>query len=730
MAQVPTLESATVTPQGVPTGFENIQAPAGAFGAGIAAAGSNLGRDISQFGESMNKIALENQQLKNQADANTQFLDVDGKMSQVMADYKSLRGQAAVDAMPGTIQKLQDLRKQALSSAGNPTVANMMDQSLTRRLGYSIMDVSSHGATELRTYNTQANVSRIANSVNDVALDPSEKNFQIQRQTAIDHLNDELGKEVDPATLKAKTNAVVGDLWTKRIESVAMHDPQQAQLLLGRAQASGEIDAAHLEQIQRLVKQSIDTVAPKQISDNVKNGIGGFDINAARTAITANESGQRGYDFVGPKTVRKSGVVDYPIGRYQIMASNVPQWSQQYLGYAMTPEELQKNPKAQDLIFEKKFTADAQKYGPAGAAAVWFSGSPTIDSKQTDVLGTSVSRYVANFMAGYKKAGGGTGTTSSGPLTATTDEGTLGKMISEGRSIAKQQYPGNPEVADAVDRNLRSEFTLIQAQKRDVNQQNETAIYSAVLGDETHKPITDVNDLIGPGADPNMRQAWWNLPPEKRATIQDRILKQAKGIDVPMTPERQNRVNELMGLSQNDPQKFIATNMLAEDLPHDQIKSLMTAQHNIYKDAGKPVTNAKAMSIANPILEAAGMGKPTKDDTAGWARYNQFTGALSEEIQNWQAAHKGQIIQEKDIQSLTSQLIRQQAATGLSRINPFSSSSYEFEKPTGERRVIPPADLGQINAAYKKLKGRAPTDQEAWDLYQQGQAVLAKQAKR
>jgi hypothetical protein len=52
------------------------------------------------------------------------------------------------------------------------------------------------------------------------------------------------------------------------------------------------------------------------------------------------------------------------------------------------------------------FGGYADKYGPEGAASMWFSGDPTPDG-DSDQLGTSDTDYVQKFMAGLGGVGGG-----------------------------------------------------------------------------------------------------------------------------------------------------------------------------------------------------------------------------------------------------------------------------------------------------------------------------------
>jgi hypothetical protein len=120
-------------------------------------------------------------------------------------------------------------------------------------------------------------------------------------------------------------------------------------------------------------------------------------MDAYGSAISRIESGGK-YDILGP-VIPKSG--DRAYGKYQVMGANVPQWTEQYLGRRMTPQEFLADPQAQDAVFKGRFGEYVQKYGPEGAAKAWFAGEKGMNNPNAkDVLGTTVQGYGQKFMAG------------------------------------------------------------------------------------------------------------------------------------------------------------------------------------------------------------------------------------------------------------------------------------------------------------------------------------------
>ncbi len=116
-------------------------------------------------------------------------------------------------------------------------------------------------------------------------------------------------------------------------------------------------------------------------------------LDRAPDAISSIESGGN-YGAIGPAT--KDG--DRAFGRYQVMGKNIPQWTQEATGTAMTPRQFLADPRAQDAVFRHQFGKYADKYGPEGAAKAWFAGERGMNNPDAaDVNGMTVQRYGEKF---------------------------------------------------------------------------------------------------------------------------------------------------------------------------------------------------------------------------------------------------------------------------------------------------------------------------------------------
>lgn len=127
--------------------------------------------------------------------------------------------------------------------------------------------------------------------------------------------------------------------------------------------------------------------------DKKKTEGGGTDAYAAAIAMIESR-GSGGYSAIGPVT--KTG--DRAYGKYQVMGSNIPDWTKDALGRTMTPAEFLASPEAQEAVFKKQFGKYVEKYGPSGAAAAWFAGEKGMnDPNRRDAVGTTVGGYVSKF---------------------------------------------------------------------------------------------------------------------------------------------------------------------------------------------------------------------------------------------------------------------------------------------------------------------------------------------
>jgi len=116
-----------------------------------------------------------------------------------------------------------------------------------------------------------------------------------------------------------------------------------------------------------------------------REGIGGIE-----------SAGSGGYKAVGATDAD----LGRALGKYQIMEANIPVWSKEVLGRAVSADEFMASEEIQDAIFDGKFGEYVARYGPEGAAQAWFGGPGGVgQTGRTDVHGRlNIGQYGQEFM--------------------------------------------------------------------------------------------------------------------------------------------------------------------------------------------------------------------------------------------------------------------------------------------------------------------------------------------
>jgi hypothetical protein len=117
------------------------------------------------------------------------------------------------------------------------------------------------------------------------------------------------------------------------------------------------------------------------------------------------------------------------LGKYQVMPVHLQggnEWAGKVFGHAVSESQFLNSPSMQEQMARQILGRYYQKYGPAGAAAAWFSGSPNVNSGASDSGGTTVPHYVKTVLALMAKApanAGSTGSTGDGVYQPGSDTG-------------------------------------------------------------------------------------------------------------------------------------------------------------------------------------------------------------------------------------------------------------------------------------------------------------------
>lgn len=128
--------------------------------------------------------------------------------------------------------------------------------------------------------------------------------------------------------------------------------------------------------------------------------------------ITQQESGGN-YKAIGPMTRYGRAY-----GRYQVLETNIANWTRKYYGKSLTKYQFLNSRAAQDAVARGVLKSYVSRYGYRGAAAAWYGGPGSAglhQSTRPQPGGPSFKKYVDGVM-GYasRYSGGGGGSIPSG----------------------------------------------------------------------------------------------------------------------------------------------------------------------------------------------------------------------------------------------------------------------------------------------------------------------------
>lgn len=159
------------------------------------------------------------------------------------------------------------------------------------------------------------------------------------------------------------------------------------------------------------------------------------------------------------------------VGKYQVLKSNIPQWSKAALGYSITWQKYRDSPELQERIVRHRLGGYYRKYGDRGAAAAWYSGDPKLHmNTNSQPGGPSIKKYVDDVIArglkvkaGKNPAPGATGGGSSGGTTYSAAE------LAENYGYVIALMNSNPELKKLFDKATKGQWTTekFQAELRD-----------------------------------------------------------------------------------------------------------------------------------------------------------------------------------------------------------------------------------------------------------------------
>lgn len=230
----------------------------------------------------------------------------------------------------------------------------------------------------------------------------------------------------------------------------------------------------------------------------------------------------------------------------------------------------------------------------------------------------------------------------SAPMTASQLKAQLPALADQARAMWLQNYPNDVVGADGAATRVLSYGSLITGAQTARQDAARDTLLSGLVGpspDGSQKPRT-MDALL---ADPSMKAAWSQASPEVQLQIQDKMK---AGGDPPRTTATQTLMYQMTGEFANNRDAFANRDLtpLVSQLPFEDfnhLRDLQVAARNKQEAATDKAINLNHALTLSQDYVLKGMhivipDKNTSPDSTQAKTYNAFTGALQQELDQFQ----------------------------------------------------------------------------------------------
>jgi hypothetical protein len=509
-----------------PQDYQHIEASPADFGGALAQGAQKLGEGAVTATRFYSQIAAQ-QAVNNWQDETNKVLYGDPAI-QGDAGYYGLKGQAAMDARPAVLERLQDAEHdglQTLSTGESQALFNNQVRSLRAR---HEAEIGQHYDQQSQTWGTEVN-----KTSSDMALRDIETATLSGNQQALAAATDRLTRSrVQQAQLSYGTNltpdvtqdilaGAKSDAVTTQVRAIARTDPMRAQQILDQNKSGMQAG------VYDSLKRETDGLADTTLVDT--------SIDALSRGLPLPASGTGG--IAAAINAQEGGGTSGQGAREGLMPGTFQQYAQ--------PGENFDNPSDRTAVKQRVINDLSSRFGgdPARVAVGFFSGpgnvappgsqTPWVQDRK-DGNGTSTSAYVSGVLA---KLGGatdqqlGTARAAAIPSRYTDAMGMVSRAFNETQNmppqVRKKIIDGTFDLVSKM--NTLDNQAESQADKHlaDTQRDNEAVLFGTAVGG---KPVADA-DLAGYLRTQQITPAGYNA-------IKAVQLRQTEGHDDPSTVMR------------------------------------------------------------------------------------------------------------------------------------------------------------------------------------------------
>lgn len=282
MANSPYLPAPSVGPSSEGTPYMRVPAATEeAAGVGTARAVQNFGKEISQIGDMVAQHALSLQHIVNETDAKNADVQTMIAIGQATSEFDQLQGENAIKALPKFQQTVEKIRQDSLAKMANPEARRMLDASISRRVGFSLVDAGHKAGTQLKAAARTANASRLETAIAD--YDPDKAgSFELSRDTiksTVADITDDQG--VNKEVRSNMERKAMSKMFLNGIKKQSVLAPEKAQALFESVKE--QLDPETRDAAQIIVDRQM---AAKQTLFDAQKILGKFDVTAGEVKLT------------------------------------------------------------------------------------------------------------------------------------------------------------------------------------------------------------------------------------------------------------------------------------------------------------------------------------------------------------------------------------------------------------------------------------------------------------
>lgn len=291
---------------------ERIDARPDAFGASIGRAMETLGGAIEKASDVGFQLATTQEQIDGQTHAAELHSWQSEQTSKAQAEFLTLKGKAAIDALPDFDKRIREIHDEAKGQGGNPYTTRLVDAQGRRLVDVTASSAVRHAAAERKTWEARTAADSAQSYGSRAVLLASQSpapeiSGDVTVQTALGNSDNEIrnlfqGQGYDGPAIDAEVQKNRGRNVKAIVEQIASDaspdgaSPGSVKRAFDFYKSQEEkIDAGSRVAIQNYLKGPLNQIAGRKIAEETMGRVpgGGAPVEIAKRFVGADEVGQR-----------------------------------------------------------------------------------------------------------------------------------------------------------------------------------------------------------------------------------------------------------------------------------------------------------------------------------------------------------------------------------------------------------------------------------------------------